>query len=321
MGSRSNVLYPLMVEGPGQEASTPPLPLPRGRGFRRFLFLVPFSLFPFLSLAQAPDIRARLDLALTVDYRASGARSARLYTPLGRPSTVGLTLILESGFNVTVAERLQRLPGDSDGDIFDEAFIEDPGIWRVGKQYLPFGAGRLLHESVVAARIDSNLIAERAPVSLSIAQMGKGRQNGVVLRVGRTLGASLAVGDHFGINATSLGVVRRPEDAPGKGGGWKQVYGADATRRFGKLTLSGEYASLLAGPERALGVADLEAVFVSDSYRTLGLGYTHADGERSSDILRFFVKVHAARSLDLEPLLRLKSGSLYDVSVTMRLRL
>lgn len=290
----------------------------RALGAAQRFALLALSLPPSLSAAQAPDVRARIDLSLSVDYRQPDHTRLRLYDPLGRPSVVALTLGLETGYNVVVAERLQRLPGDADGDIFDEAYIEDPGIWRVGKQYVPFGAGRLLRESGLAARIDSNLIAENAPVSVAYFQNGKGRQNGAVLRVGRNVGASVAVGDHFGISGTSLGVARRPEEAPGRGRGWRQVYGLDASRRVAKFALSAEFATFVGGPDRDLSVADLEANYLSDNYRAIGLGYTFATG---GDLLRLFGRVHAARNLDVEPLVRWRAHGLYDAAVTLRVRL
>ena len=283
--------------------------------------LVPSILFPLPSFAQAPDLRAKLDLAVTFDARGGDPQSARLYTRLGRPSTVGLSLFLESGLHVSVSQRLGRLPQDADADIFDEAFVEDPGIWRVGKQYLPFGSGRLLNESVLAIRVDSRLIAEDLPVALAFAQAGAGRQNGAVLRVGRGIGASFAYGEHFGIAATSLGLVRRPEDAPGRGGGWAQAYGIDARRRSGKYTLAGDFLALAGGPQRNLTVFDAEAVYVSDGYRTIGVGYSHTLGGDPSDFYRVFGRLRAARNLDVEPLVRLKGRDLYDLAVTLRLRL
>ncbi|RYG23704.1 hypothetical protein EON82_13200 [bacterium] len=285
-------------------------------------FLFPLSLFPVLSSAQVPDVRARADLSLSLDYRNQSDRAnLRLYNPLGRPSTVTLTLLLEPGFTVLVSERLQRLPGDAENDIFDEVYIEDPGIWRVGKQYLPFGAGRLLRESVPAARIDSNLIAERVPVTLALFNAGDGRQNGFVVRVGRSVGASVANGEHLGISGTSLGVIRRPSDAPGKGSGWKRAFGMDASRRFGKLGLSAEIGFFTGGPLRDLAVSDLEATYFSDNYRTVGLGFSHASGPFDGDTLRFFGRVRAARNVDLEPLVRWKDNAFYDASVTLRVRL
>lgn len=292
----------------------------KGQGTRGFIFLLPFSLFPCASPAQAPDVRAHIDLSASIDYPRGSGRSARLYSPLGRPSIAALSLALETGYNLYIAERLQRLPGDADGDLFDEAYVEDPGILRVGKQYLPFGTGRLLRESATAFRIDSNLIAERAPVSFVYCDAGEGRQRGVVARVGRSVGASLAVGDHFGIAATSLGVVRHPDDAPGRDGGWARAFGFDATRRFGKLGLSGDFVLLGGGPQRSTSVLDLEATYASDGYRTIGFGYSATDGA-GFGFLRLFGRVHAARNLDVEPLLRLKDGALFDAAVTLRLRL
>ena len=273
------------------------------------------------ALAQAPDIRARLDLALTFDYQNRNSQSARLYTPLGRPSTVGLSAFLESGYHIVASERLQRLPQDADGDILDEAYFEDPGIFRVGKQYLPFGTGRLLRESVAAARVDSSLIAEGVPVTLAGVQNGQGRQNGLALRVGRNLGVSYLLGDHFGIAATSLGVVRHPEDAPGRGGGWRQAIGFDASRRYGKVAVSGEFVALNGGPQRSLSVFDAEVTISNDAYRSIGAGFTQAFGPGNASFYRVFGRVHASRNIDVEPLVRLKDARLFDLAATLRFRL
>lgn len=282
--------------------------------------LVLMTLLSGIAGAQVPDLRAKLDLALSFDYRDANTESARLYTPLGHPSTASLTAKLDQGYNIYVAERLGRLPHDSAEDILDEAYFEDPGIFRVGKQYVPFGTGRLLHDSVNAFRIDSNLIAEDLPVSLVAASDGAGRTQGFILRAGRSLGLSAAVGQHFGIDATSLGVVRHPEDAPGRDGGWKQAFGGDATRRFGKLTLSAEIAAFAGGPEPDLTVFDAEGTFVSDGYHTIGLGYSHSEDHGGHDYFRVFGTLRAAKNLDLEPLVRLRDGGLYDAAVTLRLR-
>ncbi len=278
-------------------------------------------LLPLAAHAQVPDVRAHADLSLSLDYRNNTDRSnMRLYGPLGRPSVVALSLTLETGYNVLISERLQRLPGDADGDIFDETYIEDPGIWRVGKQYLPFGGGKLIHESATAARVDSNLIAESMPVALALCSTGKGRENGVIMRIGRAFGASLALGEHFGISGTSLGVIRRPDLAPGKGGGWKRAFGVDGTRRYGKVSLAGEAAAFAGGPARDQTVLDLEANYLSDNYHSIGMGYSYA-AQGAEEYTRLFGRLHAARNIDLEPLIRWRDGNFYDASVTLRVRL
>ena len=288
---------------------------------RRRLFLLPLFLLPLPLAAQAPDIRARLDLAVTFESRPGGYQNARLYSPLGRPSTVGLSLLLESGLNIVVSQRLGRLPKDPSIDIFDEAYVEDPGIYRIGKQYLPFGSGKLLRESVLAFRIDSNLIAENLPVSFAVAQGGRDRQNGVVLRVGRGIGASAAFGEHFGISGTALGLVRHPDEAPGRGRGWAQAFGFDARRHSGKVTLTGDLLALAGGPDENLSIFDAEATYVADGYRTIGAGYSRTLGRSQADYFRLFGRLRAARNLDVEPLVRFKGNDLYDLAVTLRLRL
>src|SRR5688572_31745900 len=97
---------------------------------------------------------------------ADGDSNFRWYDPLGKHSTVGLSMILEPGFRVVVTEKLQRMP--TDNDQLDEYYIEDEGNWRVGKQYLPFGRQTLLHESVQGGRVDTNLIIEGLPISFAV---------------------------------------------------------------------------------------------------------------------------------------------------------
>lgn len=284
----------------------------------RFLLLT--VLLAGRAAAQVPDFRVRADISLAYNQQRDHDETLRLYSPLGRPSTVALTLFLETGFNVVLSERLQRLPGNVDTDIFDEAFIEDPGIWRVGKQYLPFGTGRLLRESVPAARADTNLIAESAPIEFAVANGGQGRQNGVVLRIGRALGASAAVGENFGLSPTALTVVRRPEDAPDPRRGWKRAFGVDGTRHFGNLTATAEAVSLSGGRPDELTVFDFEGNYYSNRYVSVGAGWSSASGAINGSFLRFFGSVYARRNVTVEPLLRFRNGSFFDASLTLRVR-
>src|SRR5207253_1549758 len=120
-----------------------------------------------------------------------------------------------------ISQKFAKIPNDPDRDLLDQYYLEDEGIWRIGKQYLPFGSGRFLHESVLAVRGDTQLVLEGLPIVAAAVDNGKGRQRGFVGRIGSRLGLSFALGSHFGINATSFTLVRRPEDSPGVGHGYK----------------------------------------------------------------------------------------------------
>ena len=187
------------------------------------------------AFAQQPDLRFRIDLAFQLVSKREGPFLGRLYTPFGRHSTVAITALTEPGFNVTVSQRAQTFDDDADNESLDEYFIEDPGIWRVGKQYLPFGPQNLLRESVLAARADTNLLFEGIPVSVALFDGGRGRPNGALGRVGpRAYGASFASGRHLAVSGTALAVLRSPEGSPGPGGGWAQAYGFDAAYRVSR---------------------------------------------------------------------------------------
>ena len=81
----------------------------------------------------------------------------RFYDSLAHPSTVALTFHLETGFRGYVSERLQKIPNDGDSEQLEQYYIEDPGIWRFGKQALPFGKESLLRMMGKAARGDATL--------------------------------------------------------------------------------------------------------------------------------------------------------------------
>ena len=104
------------------------------------------------ALAQIPDVTIKVDAGLTYRSVRNGETTLRWYDGFGKHSTVGLLFWLEPGWRVYVSERLQRIEGDGDNEQLDEYYVEDPGIWRLGKQYLPFGRGLLLRESARAAR-------------------------------------------------------------------------------------------------------------------------------------------------------------------------
>ncbi len=271
--------------------------------------------------AQLPDVRIKLDTTITYLSAYKGRTSLRFYNPLGRFSTVSLTAYLEPGFKAYVSQKLERIANDSDKEQLDEYYVEDPGIWKVGKQYLPFG-GSILHESVQAARADTNLIIEGFPIAAAYCDGGPGLQRGVVGRIGSRIGASFAIGRHFGIAGSALDYIRRPEDSPGAGRGWKQAFGTDVSKRTGIVTLRGEVVLLREGETEAdqnLQVYDANVTLDPTRYQSLTFGWSRRMPERA-DFYRFMGSFIVTQNTRLEPMVRYRDDKLYDVSISMRIK-
>lgn len=275
------------------------------------------------ALAQAPDVRFKLDLSLTERIEQRGRNKLRLYDPMGRPGTVSLTFFLEPGLRAFASQRLERIKGGPSNEFLDEAYVEDEGIWRVGKQYLPFGFSRLFAESVPALRADSNLIFEGVAISLAACDAGRGYQQGYVVRIGsESLNGSVAVGRNFGISGTSLSAVRRPEDAPGVGRGYRRALGVEAARRTGKVSLR-LAAVALAGPEAAVdrerNIYDLSLEWKDSPKRSFSVGFSQIPQE-SQQWLRLAAAFQVGTKVTLEPMLRNRNGGFYDFNLTLRYR-
>jgi len=254
---------------------------------------------------------------------STGPTFVRFYDNLGQHSIASVTFYTEPGFQGFVAEKFERIPGDADRDSLDQYYIEDPGIWRLGKQYLPFGSGRFLHESVLAARADTQLAFEGFPIVLAACDNGDKRQRGVVGRVGSRLGFSFAIGEHFGINATSFDLVRRPEDSPGIGHGYKTMFGLDYSKNAGPLIdLGGEMIMVLGGAtpsDHDDTMFDVSAKLQSDPNRSLTVGWTRDNGQRA-DFYRIMVSFKLTKNFILEPIVRYRGTALFDAGLTLHFK-
>jgi len=285
--------------------------------------LVAFGLAALAS-GQVPDVRLQLNATGSFATGDGGPSSFRYYSLFGRPSVASLRFILEPGFTGYVSEKLQRIPHDGDPDQIDQAYVEDEGIWRVGKQLLPFGSQEVLHETAIGARADTSLFLEGLPVAAAICDGGPGRQRGVIGRIGtRSYGFSAAVGDHFGIDGNSLTEIRLPEDTPGVGRGWSNAYGGDVARRIGRFTLKGEVVLLRDSQlpsDGPLSVYDLSAVFTEAPFETITFGYT-----RETETNLRTVRIRGSLPVDphviVEPFVRFRNARLWDIGAEMRIRL
>jgi hypothetical protein len=215
-----------------------------------------------LALGQTPQVAIFSDLRPTWFVRAGETNRIRWFDYSGHYSLVGFHMVLETGNVVKVAQRLEKINNDGDPDAIDEAFIEARGLWRIGKQYIPFGQQKILRESVPAIRYDTELLFDAIPISIAVSDNVDGYARGVIARIGGDLGVSVAVGDHFGIQGSSLTQFRRPEEGPGRNHGYHRAVALDT-----KYGIGG-------------GVLEAEMVFLSD-------GHTGIDEDRSLSDVRF----------------------------------
>ncbi len=276
-----------------------------------------------IAAAQAPDVTIKLDARLNYRSADDSASTQRMYDALGNYSIVSLSFKLEPGFRVYVGQKLQRFDGGKDQDLLDEYYVEDEGIWRVGKQYLPFGAGRLVRESVFAVRGDTSLIFEGLPIAAAYAQGEKGRQEGMVARVGGRLGFSAFVGEHIGIEGTSLALVRPSRQASGRGRGYRQAYAVDYSKGIGAFNVSFEGVAFRDGhrsADEAFEVFDVSATYAPTKLNSYTLGWSHQTNP-STDFLRAQASVFLTNRVYLEPMLRYREGAFYDFNLGVRVRL
>ncbi len=272
--------------------------------------------------AQSPDVKIKGDVSLGITSSKEFSLGAKSYTPLGRMSTVSLQMVLPIGLKAVAVERVQTITNDPDQDTFDEYYVEDTGSWRVGKQYVPFGSGGFFRQSVLSARLDSNLLLGGFPISIAAADGGTGKQYGVVGRLGgRSLGFSFCIGRHWGVNSSALGLVQSIQHPEGMGNGWKQAFAIDATKRSGKFGYRTEFLVL----RQAEGASvDKE---MGDFQLTYDLGHKHSAFIGASTIvdqpktyLRVGGSYQAAKGIALEGMYRLEDRNFRDFSVFMRFR-
>lgn len=191
---------------------------------------------------QAADVTLGFELRPTV-LSGSSSGSLRWNDFQRRSSTVNLRLGLEGSRQIIVRQRLVRGEGTGDPTFLDEAYLEQRGDWRIGKQYLPFGRRLLVRESVPALRADTELVFGGLPASVAAFDAGNGRPRGGSLRVGRALGFSVASGDHLGIQATTLALTGNGELGFGQGRGYRLLLGADLAWSFAGMFWQSEFVA------------------------------------------------------------------------------
>jgi hypothetical protein len=277
-----------------------------------------------LATAQTPDVNIQLNAIGSYVAPATGTSQFRYYSLFGTPSIASVRLTFETGFSAFVSQRLERIPHDGDPDQLDQAYFEDEGIWRVGKQVLPFGSLQVLRESAVAARADAILPWRDVPLALAICDSGPGRQRGVVGRLGPpNYGLSFAVGEHFGISGSSLTEIRTPSETPGIGQGWDDALGADITRRIGHLRLRLEGLVLRNGSghmDPDLSLLDISATFKEAPFDSIVFGYTREVTEKLR-IFRVLCNLPLVDKVAVTPFVRFRDARLWDIGFEIQVRL
>jgi len=276
------------------------------------------------AVAQNPDVSLKFEGRFDYRIPKDAQQTLHPYDTLGRPSLLQLQFRLEPGLKAYVAQRLQRIPGDGDPELLDQYFVEDEGVWRVGKQIVPFGNGAFLRETTLAARGDIDLPIEGAQLAIAICDSGHSRQSGFAGRMSffdGDLGFSAAIGRHWGINAGSFTYFRRPEDSPGQGAGLKQILGADLSHTFGPLRGKAELVLMSGGktPQDPTGAAlDLSIAASPSKLRTYELGWTRSPSRQ--DFIRIVGILQTVKNVTLEPMVRFRNGIAYDFSIQLHVK-
>lgn len=277
------------------------------------------TVLPCAAGAQVPDVAPFLELRPTWQVRATKKSLFEYYDAVGRYSLVGLRMVLESGHRVYVAQRFQRVDNTGDPDTLDEYYVEQRGSWRLGKQYLPFGRREILRTTVAAARFDTNLLLDDAPLSLAACDGGSGRTRAVYGRIGGEIGLSFAIGNHIGIQPTDLARFRDVEAAPGIGRGYRLALGADTQVRVGSALVSVEWASLRRGETPLDSDQDLSDVRLklppNDRGDKLSLGWSR-DWSSQTSVTSLEIELFGNGKISYLPSVRFDGFGFRDFSIS-----
>lgn len=275
------------------------------------------------SMAQTPSVAIGLDLNPRISFDQDGRSFFRWHDASGNFSRVRFAANFDNGLSVKVFQKLEKIDGDADSSTIDEAYVERPGDWRIGKQMLPFGSGRLMRDSCVAAKIDLELVFANLPISLALTDAGSGRQRGLVARFGDNVGISAALGRRFGINAASFTQLRSPDSPPGKDRGYGLLFGVDVTQQSGGWTASAEWIQMRNGETAADPDEDVLDALVSYQFPYGPLVKTEATAEIVRRRLHYQVSAEfpLQSNVFVAPSVRYYDGSGLIYSVVFRVRL
>jgi len=274
--------------------------------------------------AQSPDVVIAVDARPTLLIGDSKNAQLRWFDINGRPSLVGFKVLLPEGNRIAVTQRIAKFPGTGDPDLLDEYYLETPGEWRLGKQVLPFGQKTLFRETALAFKVRTNLVFEDSPIELAVVDAGRGRNKGVVGRIGRTTGISFAMGDHFAIQDSSFSVLRDDLSNVGANRGYRTVFGIDSLHFAYPFTFEGEIVALRQGHTPADGdeeYSDIRCWYqFPGGQNRIGLSWAHQWREQR-DSFRIEGEWTIVNQVVLMPHIRFGSAGLGQIGTTIRFRL
>ncbi len=276
-----------------------------------------------LLTTQTPRVSLSADLSPQIRWQEGGPATFRLYDDRGNFSRLRLGIILENGWHLRVHQKLSRIPQDPDRSFLDEAYIEKPGDWRIGKQYISLGTGRLFRESVMSAQANAFIAFLSLPTSFSYVDNGPGRQRGFFVRVGENLALSAGRGEHFGLNATALTPLRFPEEALSRGRGWRTLYNLSISQKVGGWTASAELIKLQDGHSQEDKDSDILDLYLSYQFPYSGLlaGQFTLDAKNNRYNLWLDFTLPAGRKAFLVPAVRYHSEHKWQFSLSAMIRL
>jgi hypothetical protein len=274
------------------------------------------------AFAQAPDVSIKLNLYGNYRSDALGRTTTRLYDPLGNQSLVGLIVRTDLGFQLYASEKLEIIPHGGDPEYLDEYYVTSPGNWKVGKQYLPFGQNKVLHETALAVKTDWDVPFLDVVANLAACEAGPGRQQGVIGRIGDHFGVSFAVGEHFGIEGTSFDNLRLPTQAPGAGRGYREIFGVDYGSTDGPWRYETEAIITRAGNtslDQPDEIFDAMLRYSPSKWHAFEVGWTHSS-QLTEDVFRAREVLQVNKQVSVEPMVRVRNGLFYDLSVTLHVK-
>lgn len=275
--------------------------------------------------AQTPDVIIAVDARPT--FLGGDGRNAflRWFDAYANPSTVGFKFRLDNGNRIAVTQRLARQGGSGDPDSTEEFSIESPGEWKLGKQTLPFGQRKLLRETALAIRLQTNLVFEEAPLDFALVDAGEGRPQGVIGRIGDNNGVSFAFGEHFAIQDTAFTILRRDPAGIGKGRGYKTILGADAVLFKYPLTAEAEVITLREGhtaQDLDQTISDVRVSYQFPNGRDMvTLAWARQWHHGVVDSFRLDAEFVLVKQVVLMPHIRIGSRGLNQFGTTVRVRL
>lgn len=276
-------------------------------------------LVPCWASAQNPDITYKVDIHPTYTSESGFKNRVRWFDGLGRISYVGVGVSLDRGYYLELKQRLQRIPGDLDQSDLDEAYIEDPGTWRLGKQYLPLGNQTLLRESAIAARYDWIPQGSNTPIKIAVLDSGSQRQKGAMISVGGQFRVGVAVGRHLGATGTSLATMRDPQSSPGPGRGYRRTLVASGSSSKGPMKFSGEFVALRDGhkaQDRPMDISDVSIQLTNAEKNLVTTGGWTREWQARKDVYRVESELKLAQSMSIRSFVRFERGTWKDLSVS-----